>query len=153
AMLFGLCPKFGALVAAPPEGVLGGITVVLYGMIGLLGAKIWVETRVDFGNPVVLVPLAAGLIAGIGGVRLQFTEAFALEGIALGTFITLAGYHLLYRLAPESMRPRPVGPAAEPAEGAGTVLGTGSDAVRAEDAPEQGAPGHPGPEPGGGAEL
>ena len=43
AILFGLCPKFGALVAATPGGVLGGITVVLYGMIGLLGAKIWIE--------------------------------------------------------------------------------------------------------------
>lgn len=55
AILFGLCPKFGALVAATPGGVLGGITVVLYGMIGLLGAKIWIENRVDFGDPVNLV--------------------------------------------------------------------------------------------------
>nr|MYU48039.1 hypothetical protein [Streptomyces sp. SID7803] len=41
AILFGLCPpKFGAVVAAiPPGGVLGGITVILYGMIGLLGAR------------------------------------------------------------------------------------------------------------------
>ena len=51
AILLGLCPKFGALVGATPGGVLGGITVVLYGMIGLLGAKIWVENRVDFGRP------------------------------------------------------------------------------------------------------
>ena len=56
AILFGLCPKFGALVQATPGGVLGGITVVLYGMIGLLGAKIWKENRVDFANPVNLVP-------------------------------------------------------------------------------------------------
>ena len=55
AILLGLCPKFGAIVNATPGGVLGGITVVLYGMIGLVGAKIWVENRVDFGNPVNLV--------------------------------------------------------------------------------------------------
>ena len=48
AILLGLCPKFGAVVSATPGGVLGGITVVLYGMIGLVGAKIWVENRVDF---------------------------------------------------------------------------------------------------------
>jgi xanthine/uracil permease len=48
AILFGFCPKFGAVVAATPGGVLGGITLVLYGMIGLLGAKIWVENRVNF---------------------------------------------------------------------------------------------------------
>ncbi|MCI0685933.1 MAG: nitrate reductase [Sporichthyaceae bacterium] len=43
AILFGLCPKFGELVSATPDGVLGGVTVVLYGMTGLLGAKIWSE--------------------------------------------------------------------------------------------------------------
>src|SRR3954470_24506611 len=51
AILLGLCPKFGAIVNATPGGVLGGITVVLYGMIGLVGAKIWVENGVDFGDP------------------------------------------------------------------------------------------------------
>ncbi len=60
AILLGLCPKFGAIVNATPGGVLGGITVVLYGMIGLLGAKIWVENGVDFGDPVNLVGLVGG---------------------------------------------------------------------------------------------
>ncbi|TDD06544.1 nitrate reductase [Saccharopolyspora terrae] len=95
AIAFGLCPKFGAVIAATPGGVLGGITVVLYGMIGLLGAKIWVENRVDFADPVNLLPLAAGLVAGIGGVSLQITPSFEFSGIALGTVVTLAGYHLL----------------------------------------------------------
>jgi hypothetical protein len=44
ALLFGLCPKFGAIVAAVPGAVLGGITVILYGVIGLLGAQIWSKT-------------------------------------------------------------------------------------------------------------
>ena len=79
AILLGLCPKFGAIVSATPGGVLGGITVVLYGMIGLVGAKIWVENGVDFGNPVNLVGLAAGIIAGIGGVTLKITDNFSLE--------------------------------------------------------------------------
>ncbi|MDP9393277.1 MAG: nitrate reductase [Actinomycetota bacterium] len=104
AILFGLCPKFGALIAATPSGVLGGITVVLYGMIGLLGAKIWVENRVDFANPINLVPIGAGLILAIGPVRHQVTETFTLEGIALGTIVVLVGYHLLRALAPAHMR-------------------------------------------------
>ena len=79
AILLGLCPKFGAIVSATPGGVLGGITVVLYGMIGLVGAKIWVENGVDFGDPVNLVGLAAGIIAGIGGVTLKITDDFSLE--------------------------------------------------------------------------
>jgi xanthine/uracil permease len=74
AILFGFSPKFGALIAAVPGGVLGGITVVLYGMIGLLGAKIWIENRVNFANPVNLVPIAAGIIIAIGNTSLQITD-------------------------------------------------------------------------------
>jgi uracil-xanthine permease len=104
AILFGLCPKFGALVAATPGGVLGGITVVLYGMIGLLGAKIWIENRVDFGNPINLVPIGAGIILAIGPVSHQISTDFSLAGIALGTIVLLGGWHLLRALAPAHMR-------------------------------------------------
>ncbi|WP_407554181.1 solute carrier family 23 protein [Streptomyces sp. Pv4-95] len=99
ALLFGLCPKFGAVVAAIPGGVLGGITVILYGMIGLLGAQIWVRNKVDFTVPLNLIPAAAGIIVAIGGVSLEFTDTFELNGIALGTLIVLTGYHGLRWLA------------------------------------------------------
>jgi uracil-xanthine permease len=95
AILLGLCPKFGSIVNATPGGVLGGITIVLYGMIGLVGAKIWVENHVDFGDPVNLVGLAGGLIAGIGGVSLKITDDFELSGIALGTIMVIVFFHLV----------------------------------------------------------
>jgi uracil-xanthine permease len=104
AILFGLIPKFGALVAAAPGGVLGGITVVLYGMIGLLGAKIWVENGVDFANPINLVPTAAGIILAIGNTTLTFTADFSLSGIALGTIVTIVAYHLVRACAPVHLR-------------------------------------------------
>lgn len=103
AILFGFSPKFGAIVSATPGGVLGGITVVLYGMIGLLGAKIWKENNVDFGNPVNLVPVSAGIIIGIGDVSLRFSDQFVLSGIALGTIVTVAVYHLAHALAPKEL--------------------------------------------------
>ncbi len=106
AILFGLCPKFGALVASTPGGVLGGITVVLYGMIGLLGAKIWIENRIDFANPINLVPLAAGIIVAIGNVSLKITDDFSLSGIALGTIIAVAGWHLARAVAPPHLKER-----------------------------------------------
>jgi uracil-xanthine permease len=95
AILLGLCPKFGQVVNATPGGVLGGITIVLYGMIGLVGAKIWVENGVDFGNPRNLVGLAAGIIAGIGGVTLEVTDDFELSGIALGTILVIVFFHMV----------------------------------------------------------
>jgi uracil-xanthine permease len=97
AILLGLCPKFGAIVNATPGGVLGGITVVLYGMIGLVGAKIWVENGVDFGNPVNMVGLAGGLIAGIGGVSMTFGDNFEIGGIALGTILVIVYFHVVNR--------------------------------------------------------
>ncbi len=126
AILFGFSPKFGALISATPGGVLGGITVVLYGMIGLLGAKIWRENGVDFGNPINLVPVAAGIVIAIGNTTLDFTENFSLAGIALGTIVTIAGYHLCRVLAPPHLReqqqaerpPRTT----KPAEGAAIVV-------------------------------
>ncbi|MEV6553649.1 solute carrier family 23 protein [Streptomyces sp. NPDC051597] len=104
ALLFGVCPKFGAIVAAIPGGVLGGITVILYGMIGLLGAQIWINAEVDLRNPLNLVPAAAGIIIGIGGVSLKFTDDFRLGGIALGTIVVITGYHVLRALAPAHMK-------------------------------------------------
>lgn len=103
AILLGFIPKFGAIVAATPGGVLGGITLVLYGMIGLLGAKIWIENKVNFANPVNLVPIAAGLILAIGlGTSgfFRITDDFQLGGIALGTIVIIAGYHLARVVAP-----------------------------------------------------
>jgi xanthine/uracil permease len=126
AIIFGLSPKFGALVASTPGGVLGGITVVLYGMIGLLGAKIWKENNVDLGNPVNLVPLAAGIIIAIGGTSLKFTNDFTLAGIALGTIVVVVFYHLARAVAPKHLRD------SDP----GTLIEVGEPGMyRAEDTP------------------
>ncbi|MEU4515939.1 solute carrier family 23 protein [Nonomuraea wenchangensis] len=105
AILFGLCPKFGQLVAATPGGVLGGVTVILYGMIGLLGAKIWIENRVDFADPVNMVPTGAGIILAIGPVTHFVGGDLTLEGIALGTIVVLGGYHLLRAIAGRPLEP------------------------------------------------
>ncbi len=121
AILLGLIPKFGALINIVPGGVLGGITVVLYGMIGLLGAKIWKENRVDFANPINLVPLAAGIIIGIGNVTLVFTDNFSLAGIALGSIVAVVAWHVARALAPADMKAALLREGRHPA--AGTTFG------------------------------
>ena len=124
AILFGFCPKFGAVVAATPGGVLGGITLVLYGMIGLLGAKIWIENRVNFADPVNLVPLAAGIIAGIGNLTIKFTSTFSITGIAAGTLIVIIGFHGVRIFRREGMKDEPV--AAGRAYEGGAAISTGN---------------------------
>ena len=129
ALLFGLSPKFGALVASVPGGVLGGITVVLYGMIGLLGAKIWKENGVDFANPINLVPVAAGIVIGIGDVKMKFSEDFTLSGISLGTIVAIGAFHLARTLAPADLRNRADGSAGP----GGTAISTGDRVYGDED--------------------
>ena len=78
-------------------------------MIGLPGAKIWVENRVDFADPVNLVPLAAGIIAGIGNLVIKSTSTFSITGIAAGTLIVLIGYHGVRPFRPPAAGPAPGG--------------------------------------------
>src|SRR6478609_6194129 len=92
AIAFGLIPKFGVLVGSIPPGVLGGVTIVLYGMIAVLGAKIWVSNNVDFGQTRNLVPAAAGIILGAGDVTLKITDKVSFGGIAMGTIVALVSY-------------------------------------------------------------
>ncbi|WP_081416899.1 uracil-xanthine permease family protein [Arthrobacter castelli] len=92
ALLLSFSPKFGALIATVPAGVLGGAATVLYGMIGVLGVRIWVQNRVDFSNPVNLTTAAVSLVVGIGNFTWAIGE-LTFEGIALGTGAALIIYH------------------------------------------------------------
>ena len=104
AVLLGLVPKFGALVGAIPQGVLGGATTVLYGMIVVLGARIWVEAKVDFRDPVNLMTAAVALILGAADFTLSW-GAYSFNGIALGSFGAILLHPLLRALAPAATGP------------------------------------------------
>ncbi|WP_369069064.1 uracil-xanthine permease family protein [Kineococcus terrestris] len=95
ALLLSLSPKFGALVATVPAGVLGGAATLLYGMIGVLGARIWVQHRVDFSEPANLTTAAVSLVVGIANYTVVTDGGLQFEGIALGTAAAIATYHLM----------------------------------------------------------
>ncbi|SUE13703.1 permease [Rhodococcus gordoniae] len=98
AVVLAFSPKFGALVFTVPDGVLGGATLVLYGLIGILGVRIWIDAKVDFTDPVNLTVAAAALVAGIGDLTLAIGSV-ELGGIAWGSIGILVAYPLLRRLA------------------------------------------------------
>jgi len=99
ALLLSLCPKFGELIATIPAGVLGGAGTVLYGMIGLLGARIWIENHVDFGNSVNLLTAAVALIAGIANFTFKIGGSVSFEGITVGAFAAIFIYHAMRWIA------------------------------------------------------
>ncbi|WP_018684595.1 solute carrier family 23 protein [Actinokineospora enzanensis] len=94
AILLSLSPKFGALVNTIPDGVLGGATILLYGMIALVGVRIWFADRVDFTDPVNLTVVAVAVVAGVGDLKISI-GGVAVGGIAWGAVIVVAGYPLL----------------------------------------------------------
>ena len=96
AVLLSLSPKFGALLFTIPAGVIGGATLVLYGVIGLIGVRMWIDARVDFGEQRNLFPVAAALILamGMGNDVIGFGD-FTLGGIAVATVAILVLYHLM----------------------------------------------------------
>jgi uracil-xanthine permease len=97
AILLSLCPKFGAVLSATPAGVLGGVGVALYGMIGVLGAKIWIENKVNFGDSTNLLIAATTLIIGIADMTWKRGD-YSFGGIVNGTLVAVVGYQLLRAL-------------------------------------------------------
>jgi uracil-xanthine permease len=90
AILLGLCPKFGALILAIPNPVLGGISLILYGLITLMGVRIWIDAKVDFADPHNLVVAGASLIAATGlGVQGLTIAGINIAGISLGTLLAI----------------------------------------------------------------
>lgn len=94
AVVLAFIPKFGALIFTIPTGVLGGAAIVLYGLIGMLGVRIWQDNNVNFNNPVNLMSAAVALVAGIGNLTLM-VFGIQLEGIAWGSIGIIVLYPLL----------------------------------------------------------
>lgn len=92
ALALSLCPKVGAAIAAIPGGVLGGATVVLYGLVGILGVRIWLTNHVDFSLPINQMTAAIPLIIGIADFTWS-AGSLTFTGIALGSIAALVIYH------------------------------------------------------------
>ncbi|MCW2805400.1 MAG: Nitrate reductase [Propionibacteriaceae bacterium] len=94
AILLGLSPKVGAVINTIPPGVLGGVTTALYGLIGIIGVKIWMDNAVDFSRPTNQFTAATALVIGIADFTLVI-GGLTFTGIALGSIAAIIIYHLM----------------------------------------------------------
>ena len=76
----------------------GGAGIILYGMIGVMGVRIWVQNRVDFSNTINLMTAGAGLIVAIANPEIV-VGGLVFGGITLGTLTALVVYHLMTLVA------------------------------------------------------
>ena len=100
AVVLGFSPKFGAVIQAIPLPVMGGVSIVVFGLIAVAGAKIWVDNRVDFSDNRNLLVAAITLVIGTGDFTLKFgagPTSFALGGIGTATFGAILLHALLSR--------------------------------------------------------
>ncbi|MDW8846592.1 pyrimidine utilization transport protein G [Erwinia sp. MMLR14_017] len=85
AILLGFSPKFGALIHTIPAPVIGGASIVVFGLIAVAGARIWVQNNVDLGQNNNLIMVAVTLVLGAGDFALKI-GSFTMGGIGTATF-------------------------------------------------------------------
>ncbi|HEG0618856.1 TPA: pyrimidine utilization transport protein G [Yersinia enterocolitica] len=96
AILLGFSPKFGALIHTIPGPVLGGASIVVFGLIAVAGARIWVQNKVDLSDNGNLIMVAVTLVLGAGNFALTLGN-FTLGGIGSATFGAILLNALLQR--------------------------------------------------------
>jgi len=94
AILLGFSPKFGALIHTIPMPVMGGVSIVIFGLIAIAGMRIWVDNRIDFTDSRNMIVAGITLMLGAGDFTLSF-GTFSMAGIGTATFGALLLYGLL----------------------------------------------------------
>ncbi len=87
AILFGFCGKIAAVLSTIPSAVMGGVSILLFGIIASSGLRMLVENKVDFSRKRNLMIASVILVIGIGGAQIHVGDTFSLEGMALASII------------------------------------------------------------------
>ncbi|WP_448376417.1 uracil-xanthine permease family protein [Fervidobacterium sp.] len=86
AMLVAFFSKFGAVLQTIPTAVIGGVSLILFGMIASIGVRTLVESKVDFSKSRNLIIAALILTLGIGGASVKLGTV-ELKGMALAAIV------------------------------------------------------------------
>ena len=87
AILFSFIGKIMALIATIPTAVLGGISILLFGIIASSGMRMLIDHKIDFDNQRNLVIASIILVIGIGGATINISETFQIGGMALAAIV------------------------------------------------------------------
>lgn len=87
AIAFSFLGKAMALIATIPTAVLGGVSILLFGIIASSGLRMLVDHKIDFGHQRNLVIASVILVIGIGGASIEISETFQIEGMALAAIV------------------------------------------------------------------
>lgn len=96
AILLSCVGKLAAAIQAVPVPVMGGVSLLLYGVIAASGIRVLIESKVDYNKPQNLILTSVILIIGVSGAKIQL-GATELKGMALATVVGVC-LSLLFRL-------------------------------------------------------
>ncbi|MDQ0060641.1 uracil permease [Paenibacillus harenae] len=96
AIILSFSGKFSALISGIPVPVMGGISLLLFGVIAASGLRMLVESKVDYGRPTNMFLTTVVLVTGLSGVKLTIGD-FSLSGMALATVVAIV-LSLLFKL-------------------------------------------------------
>ncbi|HEY1575105.1 MAG TPA: solute carrier family 23 protein [Pseudonocardiaceae bacterium] len=97
AILLSFSPKVAAAIATVPAGVVGAMTLVLFGMVVMVGVRHWLDSDVDLGDPVNLMVAGAAVVAGAANLTIR-VGSLQVPGIVWGSVLIVLGYPLLRTL-------------------------------------------------------
>ncbi|KEF34752.1 uracil transporter [Deinococcus sp. RL] len=100
AILFGCSPKLAALLKSLPQGVLGGVSILLFGMIASVGIRTLAEARIDFAHSRNLIIVSLILVLGLGGASFPISvggTTLNLSGMALAALVGIVANLILPR--------------------------------------------------------
>ncbi len=99
AILISFLGKFAALITSMPGPVIGGVSIVLYGMIAAVGLRTLVENQVDFTKTRNLLIAAVMLVLGLGADKAITIGGVAISGVALAAVLGI----ILNKILPEKI--------------------------------------------------
>jgi xanthine/uracil permease len=106
AIALSFSPKVAALVETLPDGVIGAISLVLFGTVAMIGVRVWLDNHVDLADPLTMMVAGAAIVAGAGDLTIDLGW-LRLGGIAWGSLLIVLGHPLLRTLRAFRFRHRP----------------------------------------------
>ncbi len=104
AMAYGCSPKLAAVLQGLPQGVLGGVSILLFGMIASVGIRTLAEARIDFAHSRNLIIVSLILVLGLGGAAFPVAvggTTLTLSGMALAAVVGIVANLILPLQRPE----------------------------------------------------
>ncbi|PHM66629.1 uracil permease [Xenorhabdus stockiae] len=96
AILLSCVGKLAAAIQIIPVPVMGGVSLLLYGVIGASGIRVLIDSKVDYSKAQNLILTSVILIIGVSGAKIQIGAA-ELKGMALATVVGI-GMSLIFKL-------------------------------------------------------